>query len=234
MIKKALIALLATYALTALAQEQPSMLDKFLPGKISEPEEPPQYCLVEGFGMIDLCPEGKLMFFAPNSFGNKQLPLAVIARYCDTKQPVYYNDGGVVCTKTTRITFNVVEEAKRSVWETFKKEVEKEGSGWRKFNDTGWVKVVKEGTEPLPPIPYKMSMTWQKYDIAGKPTGKPQSFTTEITDKSEEFYREYPAGTEIEVAWLYENLLNSERGKYTIQKVTPIKEKPAKPSKGKK
>jgi len=48
------------------------------------------------------CSEGELMFYAPNSWGNEQLPLYVIAAMCDTNRPVQYNKSGVVCTYTSK------------------------------------------------------------------------------------------------------------------------------------
>ena len=48
------------------------------------------------------CKDGQLAFFQPTSFGNEQLPLLVVASYCDFNRPVVYNTGGVVCVFTTQ------------------------------------------------------------------------------------------------------------------------------------
>ncbi len=48
---------------------------------------------------INDCPNGLKMFFQPNRWASEQLPLFVIAGYCDTTKPVFYNNSGVVCTK---------------------------------------------------------------------------------------------------------------------------------------
>lgn len=49
---------------------------------------------------VKKCREGQLGFFAPNTFGNEQLPLLVTAHYCDLRYPVIQNTGGVVCVIT--------------------------------------------------------------------------------------------------------------------------------------
>lgn len=50
------------------------------------------------------CKEGQLGFFAPASFGNDQLPLLVVARYCDLRHQIVQNNGGVVCVITHQRT----------------------------------------------------------------------------------------------------------------------------------
>ncbi len=37
-----------------------------------------------------------------DSWGNEQLPLNVIATYCNTNDPIEYNQAGVVCTFTDK------------------------------------------------------------------------------------------------------------------------------------
>lgn len=49
---------------------------------------------------LQQCKEGQLGFFAPASFGNDQLPLLVVSRYCDMRYQVVQNNGGVVCVIT--------------------------------------------------------------------------------------------------------------------------------------
>ena len=48
------------------------------------------------------CKDGELAYFAPQSWGNEQLPLNVIAAYCDTNRPIQFNQAGVVCTFTDK------------------------------------------------------------------------------------------------------------------------------------
>ncbi len=48
------------------------------------------------------CKAGDLAYFAPNSWGNEQLPLNVIATYCNTNDPIEFNQAGVVCTFTDK------------------------------------------------------------------------------------------------------------------------------------
>lgn len=48
------------------------------------------------------CKDGELAFFSPDIYGNESLPITVIAAYCDTNRPVYFNKAGVVCTFTDK------------------------------------------------------------------------------------------------------------------------------------
>ena len=52
------------------------------------------------------CKVGQLMYFEPERWGNEQLPMTFIAVACDTNKPIYYNNGGVVCTFTYRKIIN--------------------------------------------------------------------------------------------------------------------------------
>lgn len=38
------------------------------------------------------------MVFLPPSWGNEQLPIPVVATYCDLTKQVIFNNAGVVCT----------------------------------------------------------------------------------------------------------------------------------------
>ena len=57
------------------------------------------YCAASTPEEVDQCRNGELILFAPDMFGNEQLPLVFIAQYCDTEKPVFFNKSGVVCTK---------------------------------------------------------------------------------------------------------------------------------------
>ncbi len=48
------------------------------------------------------CKDGELAFFSPDIYGNESLPITVIAAYCNTNRPVYFNKAGVVCTFTDK------------------------------------------------------------------------------------------------------------------------------------
>ena len=48
------------------------------------------------------CKDGELAYFSPDSWGNEQLPLGVIALYCNTNAQVLFNKSGVVCTFTDK------------------------------------------------------------------------------------------------------------------------------------
>lgn len=43
------------------------------------------------------CHTGDVALYAPSTFGNEQLPLLMIAGYCDTNAPIQFNNGGFVC-----------------------------------------------------------------------------------------------------------------------------------------
>jgi len=48
----------------------------------------------------DRCKEGQLSWFAPDSWGNDQLPLKFAAFSCDYRYPIVWNNGGVSCIYT--------------------------------------------------------------------------------------------------------------------------------------
>jgi hypothetical protein len=48
------------------------------------------------------CKEGQLAWFKPGSWGNEQLPLLVVASYCDTNHQVLMNNAGVICAFTSK------------------------------------------------------------------------------------------------------------------------------------
>ena len=48
------------------------------------------------------CADGQLAWFAPNAWGNEQLPLMAAAKYCDFRHQVVQNNSGVVCVFTQR------------------------------------------------------------------------------------------------------------------------------------
>lgn len=54
-------------------------------------------CTIDQNFDISACETGQRLYFAPNRFGNEQLPLTVISYFCDISQPVYFNKAGVVC-----------------------------------------------------------------------------------------------------------------------------------------
>ena len=57
-------------------------------------------------GIQDKCKSGEVVYFEPSSWGNEQLPLLFTALACDTNKPVYFNNGGVVCTFVIRKSIN--------------------------------------------------------------------------------------------------------------------------------
>ncbi|KZY42801.1 MULTISPECIES: hypothetical protein [unclassified Oleiphilus] len=48
------------------------------------------------------CKAGELMYFAPNFFGNEQLPLNIAGAYCDFNHQVMHTTGGVLCVLTDK------------------------------------------------------------------------------------------------------------------------------------
>jgi hypothetical protein len=57
-------------------------------------------------GIQGKCKAGETVYFEPSRWGNEQLPLMFIALACDTNKPVYFNNGGVVCTFVIRKSIN--------------------------------------------------------------------------------------------------------------------------------
>lgn len=111
MLKKLFIAtLLSSLAIPALSADKPNSLGQLL---LEDDGDEVRYCQAKDLETVDKCPDGKLMLFAPSVFGNEQLPLVLIARSCDEKRPIYFNVGGVVCTKVSaRKGFDPNEEQK--------------------------------------------------------------------------------------------------------------------------
>ena len=68
-------------------------------------------CVFSTDAQTKKCKPGELAFFSPDGWGNEQLPLIVIATYCDTNRPVQFNKAGVVCTFTDKRLW-LLKEAK--------------------------------------------------------------------------------------------------------------------------
>ncbi|MEE2003011.1 hypothetical protein QWY20_16250 [Alkalimonas sp. MEB108] len=54
-------------------------------------------CQVDQNFDISACRDGNRFVFQPTRFGNEQLPISVIAAFCDIHQPIHFNKAGVVC-----------------------------------------------------------------------------------------------------------------------------------------
>lgn len=48
------------------------------------------------------CNNGDVLLYRPNIFGNEQLPLLIVAAFCDFGHPIVYNTGGVTCIFTDK------------------------------------------------------------------------------------------------------------------------------------
>lgn len=59
-------------------------------------------CTFGDLSQASRCKSGELAFFSPDLYGNESLPITVVAAYCDTNDPVYFNKAGVVCTFTDK------------------------------------------------------------------------------------------------------------------------------------
>jgi len=59
-------------------------------------------CQVADFGIrvLDVCKDGDLLVFLPARWGNEQIPIVAAAQFCDFRQTVVYNNGGLVCVFT--------------------------------------------------------------------------------------------------------------------------------------
>lgn len=62
-------------------------------------------CIFSNDAQAKKCTAGQLAFYSPDSWGNEQLPLNVIAVYCNTNDPVFFNKAGVICTFTDKRLF---------------------------------------------------------------------------------------------------------------------------------
>ncbi len=59
-------------------------------------------CIFNSDAQAKHCKSGELAYFSPDTWGNAQLPLNVVATYCNTNRPVQFNEAGVVCTFTDK------------------------------------------------------------------------------------------------------------------------------------
>ncbi len=64
--------------------------------------EQSRLCIFGNNTQAKQCKAGELAYFSPDSWGNEQLPLNVIATFCNTNQPVLFNKSGVICTFTDK------------------------------------------------------------------------------------------------------------------------------------
>lgn len=48
------------------------------------------------------CSVGHLFYFQPQQWGNEQLPLNVMAAYCDFNHQIIHTNGGVMCVFTDK------------------------------------------------------------------------------------------------------------------------------------
>ena len=69
-------------------------------------------CIFSNDAQAKNCKSGELAYFSPDSWGNAQLPLNVIATYCNTDHPVQFNEAGVVCTFTDKRLWLLQQQSK--------------------------------------------------------------------------------------------------------------------------
>lgn len=90
-----LVTIAAAACLTTACNQSNSQTDTVAQQKSKALAE--QLCAVDQNFDVSHCQNGNRFFFQPSRFGNEQLPIMVIATFCDIHQPVYFNNGGVVC-----------------------------------------------------------------------------------------------------------------------------------------
>jgi len=59
-------------------------------------------CIFSNDEQAKKCKPDELAYFSPGVWGSAQMPLNVIATYCNTNRPVQFNEAGVVCTFTDK------------------------------------------------------------------------------------------------------------------------------------
>lgn len=59
-------------------------------------------CVYSSAADAKKCKDGQMSWFQPSSWGNEQLPLMVVAAYCDFNYQVVQNNSGVICVFTTK------------------------------------------------------------------------------------------------------------------------------------
>ena len=73
----------------------------FLNGCNQKEEKPlidqSKLCVFSDEKSLKECKNGELAMFAPNSWGNEQLPIVIASQYCDFNYQIMYNDSGFVC-----------------------------------------------------------------------------------------------------------------------------------------
>lgn len=220
------------FSASASAFSFDSMFGKSQAATTVSAEPTTSYCIVENIEDIKQCPNGQMLLYAPSQFGNKQLPLMVIAAVCDENGPIVYNEGGVVCRKVeSREMINPKLNTLKSQWEEFKNKVLATGSGYEKWGNNRFFKYVKIGTAKTPEIPYNATVSIQVLDVEGKPVDKPTVLEQQIDASNKDKPLGKPAGTQIEAVMLKNDLEESERALFTIEKTEPIVKKSEKPAK---
>ena len=66
------------------------------------PVDQSRICIYSNDEEARKCVNGELSFFNLTRWGNEQLPLFVVAQYCDTNYNITYNNAGVVCVFTDK------------------------------------------------------------------------------------------------------------------------------------
>lgn len=181
------------------------------------------YCHATDERDVGKCQEGELMLFTPNSYGDKQLPLIVIASFCDYGAPIFFNEAGLVCRKVPlRQQYSPSQETARTQWQELKNKVESKDSGYLRWDDGTYYRVLKEGTDKTPNLPYKATVRAQITDALGNPIGDPDVFIEEVTAENIDAPAGKPVGTTYDAILFHANLTDSYRALITVEKVEPL------------
>lgn len=181
------------------------------------------YCHATDERDVGKCQEGELMLFTPNSYGDKQLPLIVIASFCDYGAPIFFNEAGLVCRKVPlRQQYSPSQETARTQWQELKNKVESSGSGYAKWDDGTYYRVIKEGTEKTPDFPYRATVRAQITDALGNPVGEPEIFEEIVHEANKDMPAAQPVGTTFDTILFHANLTDSYRALITVEKVEPL------------
>jgi len=163
-------------------------------------QSPSDVCNPNSLDEIRDCPNGQKMFFQPSRWGSEQLPLLVIAGYCDTTKPVFFNNSGVVCTKIPFTELVNPKTAKiKAEWKLEFDKIRTKDSGWLQADDNLWIRVLKSPNSKVPERPFKLEYEANFMEADGSSSGtRPEIDSLFITENSDSFLASYSAGTVLE------------------------------------
>jgi hypothetical protein len=102
-------------------------LEKLANPSASGRSESNELCAIFDIDAMGNCKPGSKIMFLPLRWGNDQLPIVAVGRYCDLNYPVVWNNGGVTCIRA-RLSAAELEIQKEEQEEAAKKQAAEQGA----------------------------------------------------------------------------------------------------------